>query len=928
MIIRWLHLSDFHVGKDNYEQVRLFEKILEEIERRKDEGFVPDYVFLTGDIANKGAKKEYEMFRSGFLTPLQEMFGVETVVIAVPGNHDVARPSPDGLDRDALLKPSKLFDASKEGKSARDQVLPRFKPYKQTMSTTGMSPDWLAFDKAVAIHKRELTNKQVGVIGLNTAWLSKGDDDKNKLTPGHRLVDAALKELSQCDIKIVLGHHPLNWWHDDEEQQIRRLFAEHHVIYLHGHKHKAEGRFEEGGADQFLVLQAGAAFQAREGDKWVNGFTWGEIDPAAAEVRISPIKWVNREWKPDFDALPNKRRIDQTDWFRFPLPGASTALARIAKVDTPPGWMRLDAKWMAEQKRDITQADAQRFFDGAEPTWALAQSPHFPVRHQAKPLLESVIGFRGEDRPQIAWVRGPTAEGKSMLLRQLVARALEEQPTLQVLWHQDENQGLNAQSFEALLMTDARWLVVSEHGHGLVRSLQTLASRLKQKGQCHVQFLMAAHDSDWKLVKADSIYWSQFSQYDEVNLSGLPPEDAQAIAQTWLHFGSQMNSAASAHHTPEALAQEMLLAAKDEGAQGSAFFGALLTLRYGHDLKGHVRALMEKFDALPVQGGGTVGQAFHYIAAMHAQGFEFLSTKVLAKTMGCDEAVFKRDVRKPLSDEAATGTGQFLRTRHHKIAATVLQLCEDEDIDLKDLYLPLVEAAILSCRVEDVWMDEIANWEYDLTKHFAEIGRKDLAIAIAEKMHGTAPNNSHYVVKLARLRRENKDFPGAINALKALTPPPQNNRAYWLEWGMVSGKQEKWLANAALHAYSISDDLKTQLTDENVVKAFNGLAMVFDQLNKKTNQQNLLNARNACLQLGLFIDPKNQDLLKTLKNFTNVAAPSNMQEGVQWFQEGLATVFANDTLEPEYIELIGTPRQFQFNTLKSLLANTRNGPNG
>ncbi len=506
MTIRWLHLSDFHVGKDNYEQARLFDKILEEIELRKtSQGFIPDYIFLTGDIANKGAKREYEEFRQSFLTPLQGMFRGDTVVIAVPGNHDVARPSPDGLDRDVFLKSTKFFDASKEGKSARDQVLPRFKPYKQTMSTTGMSPDWLASDKGVAIHTRELANKKIGVIGLNTAWLSKGDDDRNQLTPGYRLVEAALGELRQCDIKIVLGHHPLNWWHDKEEAQIRRLFAEHHVIYLHGHKHDAKGGFVEGGVDQFLVLQAGAAFQAREGEQWVNGFTWGVIDPAAAEVQISPIKWVNREWKPDHDELPNQRRIDQTDWFRFPLPGASAALARIAKVDTPPGWMRLDAKWMAEQKRDVTQADAQRFFDGAEPTWALAQSPHLPIRHQAKHLLDSVIGFRGEDRPQIAWVRGPTAEGKSMVLKQLVARALEAQPTLQVLWHQDESQGLNVPSFETLLSPDARWLVVSEHGHGLVRSLQTLASTLKQKGQCHVQFLMAAHDADLMLVKENLV---------------------------------------------------------------------------------------------------------------------------------------------------------------------------------------------------------------------------------------------------------------------------------------------------------------------------------------------------------------------------------------------------------------------------------------
>ena len=50
--IRWLHLSDFHVGKDDYAQKRLFEKILEHIAERE----APDLVSVTGDIANNGQR--------------------------------------------------------------------------------------------------------------------------------------------------------------------------------------------------------------------------------------------------------------------------------------------------------------------------------------------------------------------------------------------------------------------------------------------------------------------------------------------------------------------------------------------------------------------------------------------------------------------------------------------------------------------------------------------------------------------------------------------------------------------------------------------------------------------------------------------------------------------------------------------------------
>ncbi len=202
-IIRWLHLSDFHVGKDTYEQNRLFTQILGEIERwKKEKNFVPDYVFITGDISNKGLKKEYETFRKDFLVPLQNGFGAHTVIFPVPGNHDVERPSTDMLDQVAPLKPSShFFDASKEGKSDREQIISRFKQYKKYMPANGMSPDWLVSNEGSAVHIRDLAGTKVGIIGLNTAWLSKDDNDKNKLSPGYRIVEAALNKVVACQIK-------------------------------------------------------------------------------------------------------------------------------------------------------------------------------------------------------------------------------------------------------------------------------------------------------------------------------------------------------------------------------------------------------------------------------------------------------------------------------------------------------------------------------------------------------------------------------------------------------------------------------------------------------------------------------------------------------------------------------------------------------
>jgi hypothetical protein len=46
-----------------------------------------------------------------------------------------------------------------------------------------------------------------------------------------------LGTLPSCDACIVLGHHPLDWLHDDHLGELRSILGQHHVIYLHGHLH-------------------------------------------------------------------------------------------------------------------------------------------------------------------------------------------------------------------------------------------------------------------------------------------------------------------------------------------------------------------------------------------------------------------------------------------------------------------------------------------------------------------------------------------------------------------------------------------------------------------------------------------------------------------------------------------------------------------
>ena len=102
--IRWLHLSDFHVGKDDYAARKMFAYIIEHAKKQKSAGVVPDFIFVTGDLANSGKYSEYETFWLEFLAPLQDEIGcnIASRTFVVPGNHDADREFNQAFARDEI----------------------------------------------------------------------------------------------------------------------------------------------------------------------------------------------------------------------------------------------------------------------------------------------------------------------------------------------------------------------------------------------------------------------------------------------------------------------------------------------------------------------------------------------------------------------------------------------------------------------------------------------------------------------------------------------------------------------------------------------------------------------------------------------------------------------------------------------------------
>ena len=168
----------------------------------------------------------------------------------------------------------------------------------------------------------EINGLNIGVAGINTAWLSRDNFDKEQLSPGVDLLELALEKISKCDLRILLGHHPIDWFFPAHRNRIQNILGDHRIVYLHGHLHENRAQPLDTGGGKFLQIQSGAAFQVMEFDetKWQNGFLWAEIDEDLRNIKLQPRYWKSADgrWGIDDDLHEDKRVED--NWWSFPLP--------------------------------------------------------------------------------------------------------------------------------------------------------------------------------------------------------------------------------------------------------------------------------------------------------------------------------------------------------------------------------------------------------------------------------------------------------------------------------------------------------------------------------------------------------------------------------------------------------------------------------
>jgi hypothetical protein len=827
--IKWLHLSDFHVGKDNYAQRKLFSQIQANIAEHIAADFIPDFVFITGDLANRGAVEEYKEFTESFLIPTLETLGDEWTgkVFSIPGNHDVQRNRSKFFNpRDVLQKPDFVFDPTERGKEERIQFISRFENFEKH-EITNSPGGWLSSTAGSFSCMHTVENNLLGIVGVNTAWLSQGDADRHLLTPGPHILEDALGRVSRASFKIVLGHHPLHWLSDGDAQQIRAILSANNAVYLHGHLHQNDVRYDDSGSGLFLSIQSGAAFQGRAEDnpQHVSGLVWAVLDTEQQVLRAKPQHWSvqHREWKLSSDAFANKNKIEGEDWWQFPLPGRTSA-AKSAPTPPPPsvskqkkhdapdaifvrqGWEFVDSKFLEKRRGDEnTRETFLQFFDGRPPSWRLTLSEHIPRRAIVDQAVGRFDAIEDAQKPTILNLIGAGGEGKSTAFLQILTRLITERHWV-CLWRHMDTQAIDIEPIERLAKQFERVVIAIDEAHSAAAWLPTLLVRMKRLSKNNAHFLLCSRSMDWRAEAKELGAITRDSDYQEITLRGLTRTDAQQVVRAWSQLGR--DGLKNLHGLADDVAANELYDASispDVDAQEGAFLGAMLRLRYGDALKDKIRSIVYRLKDIPAPGG-TLLDAYAMIAAMHNEGLRILSIPVLAEALDCSQGDVRKKIINPLADEAvAAGGGRFVLCRHRDVAKATAEVLQETNLygEIDDVFPTLSRAAIIA-RQKGVYVPDLHKWDYQLPRHFGESGRHTIAIASAAGMQSADPTDIHLRVNLSKIYRESDEHLKATELFRNFTGEIPT-RIAWHEWAVAERELSNNAPSLILAAISVCD---------------------------------------------------------------------------------------------------------------------------
>lgn len=343
----FVHVSDIHFGQEKDDRVHIHSDVKKQLIADAREvilsidGGVARGILVTGDITHSGTCEEYKD-AGKWLDELAANIGVEIhCVQMVPGNHDLDRSKLSFAGQTILdhirAGGTQEYEKILSNSTDRAALFARFEEYER-FSFGYNCPLNNEGSFASEMEVKLAHGRVIRFIRFNSALLCHGkeQDENPELMIGSRQFTIPREDGVE---NIVLVHHPLQWYKDQE--QVRTYIRSRARVFISGHEHNPKVSVEnvEDGCD-IMMLSAGATVPYKSDDVYtftynIIEFDWDEeID--GLSVTIHPRAWNTQ--RTCFEDDP-KRLGEKSPNFRLACPSFRKAAHPTSHTIIPPADM-------------------------------------------------------------------------------------------------------------------------------------------------------------------------------------------------------------------------------------------------------------------------------------------------------------------------------------------------------------------------------------------------------------------------------------------------------------------------------------------------------------------------------------------------------------------------------------------------------------
>ncbi|MCO8309946.1 metallophosphoesterase [Pseudomonas mandelii] len=265
--MRILHISDLHIT-NSADHARTIAALCEDITAENKKKKI-DAILCTGDIANRGdTSKTAIQAQETVIRKILNAANSAVEFLCCPGNHDINLKAREEIYESIFSNVKNSEDANKlvdnllnKGNNAIWGHLDGYIELSKKIDSSTYQENILFTTKAFKIDPIK-----IGVASLNSTWRTSGggSKDRNNLYVGERQIELALEGIRDCDIKIALMHHTLDWLAPDEKNRIQRVLATNFDALLCGHNHDNNAGHTTSTLGNLFISNTGCIYESRD----------------------------------------------------------------------------------------------------------------------------------------------------------------------------------------------------------------------------------------------------------------------------------------------------------------------------------------------------------------------------------------------------------------------------------------------------------------------------------------------------------------------------------------------------------------------------------------------------------------------------------------------------------------------------------------